>query len=238
MSTWKKIAAVTVTIGLLNGCAVIVQPEPPVTGEYGERDDYYIDSYISIPYEIRALIAASVDGYSTPPVDRYGPEIYPDNSIWNTENLPSYIRADFNGDGYSDYAYMFSNVSWSRGAWFLRTKLLVVVSTEYGYVLSSEYVLGTVTAADDIPVEEYWGIRLLRRGTHTVSVYKNGYYEKVSVELDCNGIYLGSIEPHERSVLYITNTELHEMMLDLGSIPKKRIISSEERANRIITLQK
>ena len=229
MGMWKNISATVAIMGILNGCAVLVGPEPDSRGKYVEVDDYYVDSYVYIPYEIRKLIADYTDGYSMPYVDRYGPEIYPEESPVNSYNLPSYIRADFNGDGYYDYAYMFSKLSWAETSWYNKSKLLVVASTHYGYELSSDYTLGTVTGYANIPVEEYWGIRLLRKGTHTVSIYNSGYIEETRVELDNDGIYLGSIEPEERSVFYVTGTKLNEFYLDMGAVAKKKILTAEER---------
>ena len=73
----------------------------------------------------------------------------------------------------------------------------MVVSTYHGFRLSTEYVLGTVKGSANTPVKEYWGIRLLERGTHVLRVSKSGRIEETRVELANDGIYLGSVEPEE-----------------------------------------
>lgn len=237
---WKNLIAAVAVLGIFNGCSVLFEPEPCSTViEYEEPDQYYVDAYVYIPYEVREIIAGCVDGYSMPEVDMYGPDIFPDAGRIYGDNLPSYVKADFNGDGYNDFAYMFSRLSWSNGTWFLKSKMMVVVSTSYGYTLSAEYVLGTVSGERDVPVEEYWGIRLLERGTHTVSVY-NDYEdeERISFYLENDGIYLGSLEPEERSVFYVNGTILHEFTMDLGAVAKRKVMSAEERANRVIIMKK
>ncbi len=237
MSMWKSIIAVSALLTVLNGCEVILDPCPYVEVEYEVEDTYHIDSYVYIPLEIQEIIAGYVVGFSMPEVDMYGPEIYPDIGPRDNENLPSYIEADFNGDGYTDYAYMFSRVSWSGRIWNLQTKLLVVTSNRRGYSLCAEYDLGTVSAEANVPIEEYWGIRLLRRGTHSITVYSShSSSEKVTFTLENDGIYLGSVDPEERTVLYVDKSTLHEFPLDMGAIAKRKVLSAEERANRILKL--
>lgn len=239
MSMWKIIIASSVILTVLNGCTVLFDPAPYSIWEYEEPDEYLIDSYVYIPLEVKEIIAGYVDGYSMPGIDMYGPEIYPDIGQRDYENLPSYIKADFNGDGYGDYAYMFTKVKWSGNSWFLKTKLLVVVSDHYGYSLCADYDLGTVSAEKSVPIEEYWGIRLLKRGTHSITVYNSTKsIEKVTFSLENDGIYLGSIAPEERTVLYVNGKSLHEFTLDMGAIAKKKVVSAEDRKNREIKLGK
>jgi hypothetical protein len=236
MSMWKNLIAVSALLIVLNGCAVIFDPVPYVEVEY-EMDVYRINSYVHIPAEVREIIAGYVVGYSMPEVDMYGPEIYPDVGPRDYKNLPSYIEADFNGDRYTDYAYMFSRVSWSGNNWYLKTKLLVVTSNWEGYSLCAEYDLGTVSGGSNVPIEEYWGIRLLRRGTHSITTHtSHGRTEKVTFTLENDGIYLGSIDPEERTVFYVDRNTLREFPLDMGAIAKKKVLSAEERADRIIKL--
>lgn len=214
-------------LSMMNGCMV--------TSVHDGYDEYYVDAYVSIPDEVRELIADHVDGYSMPPVQRYGYTIYPVDGN-DPYNLPSYVGSDFNGDGYYDYAYMFSSLSWEDDAWYLKTKMLVVVSTSYGYTLSSEIVLGTVSGYSDTPVEEYWGIRLLKRGTHTVSSYDNGIVREESIDLQNDGIYLASVDPDERSVFYAYGTDVHELVMDMGAIAKKSAKAADARANRFVKI--
>jgi hypothetical protein len=224
-----------ITLSLLNGCAFILEPQSDFEG-YVEADNYYVDTYVYIPYEIKVLIADCVYGYSMPPLSRYSTGIYPNYGSDDPYNLPSYVRGDFNGDGYYDYAYMFSRLRWSDGFWYLKTKLLIVTSEWDGYKLFAEFDLGTVSADRDTPVEEYWGIRLLRKGTHTVETCSKRTCEKTSISLSEDGIYLGSVDPQERSVFYIERSVLHEITLDLGAISKKKVSSMQERKDQVITL--
>lgn len=235
MSMWKSIIAASALLTVLNGCEVLFDPDPYIEVEY-EMDTYQIDSYVYIPSEVQEIIAGYVVGFSMPEVDMYGPEIYPDVGPRDYENLPSYIEADFNGDGYTDYAYMFSRVSWSGNTWYIKTKLLVVNSDWRGYSLCAEYDLGTVSGGANVPIEEYWGIRLLRRGTHSITIHSNSSSEKVTFTLENDGIYLGSIDPEERTVFYVDINTLREFALDMGAIAKKKALSAEERANRILKL--
>lgn len=238
MAMWKNIIAAMVVLLTMNSCSFLFEYEECDEVGYTEPD-YYVDAYVYIPYHVRELIAGCVDGYSMPEVNRYGQDIYPDAAIYDRYNLPSYISTDFNGDGVFDYAYMFSRVTWSNDSWFLKTKLLVVVSSEYGHVISSEYDLGSTSAHANVPVEEYWGIRLLRRGHHTIEILSNdGTVEKASFFLENDGLYLGSIEPEERTVFYVTGSVLREFYLDMGAVAKKKVITDSDRANRVLPFKK
>lgn len=236
MKSWRNTIVGIAALGLFTGCAII---EVPVPGDedvgYGEYDDYYVDAYVSIPVEVRELISSHVDGYSMPPVSRYGYMLYPEN-VNDPYNLPSYVSSDFNGDNIYDYAYMFSQLSWTDGDWYLKTKMLVVLSTSYGYTIGSEIVLGTVSGHNDTPVEEYWGIRLLPRGTHVVTTYENGYEREESIDLPNDAIYLASVDPDERSVFYAHGTDVHEIVMDMGAVAKKKAGSSDSRENRIVKI--
>jgi hypothetical protein len=227
------IVCITV-IGMLSGCTIIGVPDSEEV-EVGYDDDHYVDAYVSMPDEVEELIAGHVDGYSMPPVSRYGYALYPEDTH-DPYNLPSYVSSDFNGDGVYDYAYMFSSLSWDEGDWFLETKMLIVTSTSYGYELSSEIILGTVTGSSSMPVEEYWGIRLLESGTHSVITYDHGRAREESVELPYDGIYLASVDPDERSVFYVDGTEVYEIMMDMGAIAKKKAGISDARSQRVIKL--
>lgn len=238
MGIFKNLLTASALLVVLNGCAVLFDPEPYVLEECEEPDYYQIDSYVYVPLEVRELIAGYVDGYCMPEIEMYGPEIYPDEGDIDYENLPSYIKADFNGDGYADYAYMFSRISWSGDSWFLKTKMMVVVSDLNGYSLCADYNLGTVSFQRDVPVEEYWGIRLLKRGTHTITISDKSSSQKVSFFLENDGIYLGSIEQQERSVFYVEGKTLCEFALDMGAVAKRKVFSPEERQGRLILLKR
>ena len=235
MKTLQLILAGCTALGMITGCAVL---EVPVTGsgDTGHRFDYYdVDAYVAIPYEVRQLISDRVDGYSMPPVSRYGYEIYPID-IDDPCNMPSYVSADFNGDGIYDHAYMFSALSWEGADWYLDTKLLVVTSTYDGYVLSLDLDLGSVSGSSEIPVEEYWGIRLLEPGIHAVTSVHHGIATEERVELDNDGIYLASIDPEERSVLYADGNDVYEIVIDFGAVAKKKAGPPLSRKDRVVKL--
>ncbi|MFP4014708.1 MAG: hypothetical protein ACLFVQ_11525 [Chitinispirillaceae bacterium] len=236
MKTIRNLLAALVALLTATGCMIVEVPYED-GDEGGEYVEYcYVDAYVDIPYEVKVLICDAVNGYAMPPLGRYGSAIHPTGS-YEPYNLPSYVMGDFNGDGYSDYAYMFSKVTWAEGDWYLKTKMLIVVSTCYGYEVASEIVLGTVAGSCDRPVEEYWGIRLLRRGTHTVTTYQNGFEREETIELHDEGIYLASVDPYERSVFYVRGMETYEMRMDMGAIAKKRNGTIDERADRLIDLR-
>ena len=238
MRAIKLAGIITVVFFLMVGCeidfvssinafddetVIIDNPEP------------YVDAYVYIPEEVKELIADHVDGYSMPPVERYSYTLYPTDVITDHQNLPSYVKADFNGDGYCDYAYMFSKVNYRGGDWYLKTRMIIVTSTLYSYKVALDLDLGTITADQSTPIEEYWAIRLLQKGAHKVTFYKYGVEKETTVELSNDGIYLASIDPQERSVFYVNGTETHELALDLGAIAKKQV--SQQRADRIIKLK-
>lgn len=198
------------------------------------KQNYYVDSYVTIPDAVRSLIYESVNGYTMPPVSSYGTEIYPASAVYDASNLPSYVKADFNADGFYDYAYMFSKVSSSGGVWTLNTKLIMVVSTASSYEVALELKL--TTTADTKPTKEFWGIRLLKAGTHTVTT--NG--KTISVELANDALYLGSTEPGQRTIYYfkdVNDTTATEMLKDLGAIPKKKISPTTSTGMTIMAIK-
>ena len=227
----------SIVIGLLTGCTIVSVPSDEEYEVVDEYDECHIDSYLSIPHEVRDLICDYVQGYSTPPVNRYGYVLYPED-LRDPYNLPSYVSSDFNGDGYYDYAYMFSYISWEHGEWFLKTKMLIVTSTRHGYDLSLDLVLGTVSGPASLPVEEYWGIRLLESGTHTVETYIGDRIIEETVYLENDGIYLASLDPQERSVFYAEDNDVFEIAMDMGAVAKKKAGKNDSRSNRIIKLEK
>lgn len=235
MNTLKGILLGCSLLSVITGCTIVEVPYGEDVGSGHRHDDYYVNAYVTIPYEVRMLISDGVHGYGMPPVSRYGYEIYPID-IDDPFNLPSYVSSDFNGDGVYDYAYMFSVLSWEGGDWYLDTKMIVVTSTWDGYELSLDLDLGTVTGSAEIPVEEYWGIRLLESGIHSVTEFYPDAVVEETVDLVYDGIYLASIDPDERSVFYAEGTDVHEIMIDFGAVAKKKAGSKEARGDRIIKL--
>jgi hypothetical protein len=236
MRAIKLVSLIIMVSFLMIGCVMPFEPIYSDDEEVVIEDSSpYVDAYVNIPEEVKDLIAYHVDGYSMPPVARYGYTLYPTDVITDLQNLPSYVEADFNGDGFSDYAYMFSKVYYNGGDWYLKTKMLIIVSTSYSYEISTELDLGTITDDQSAPIEEYWAIRLLLKGTHKVTTYKNGTEKEITVELSNDGIYLASLDPQERSVFYVDGTKTQELTLDLGSIEKKPV--SQSRSERVISLK-
>jgi len=228
---------------IMSGCAVYEMPSSPHDHGGGTTVVIYdrpsIDAYVYIPDAVAEIIADRVQGWEMPSSYRYGSELT--NYGWTRDswNMPCYVKADFNGDGQSDYAYMFSAKEYEYDDWYLTTKLLIVVSDGWGgYELSLELILGTVSAPIGTPVEEYWAIGLLPAGTHTIgTVYNNVTVEK-SVTLEDDGIYLTSLDPQERSVFYVDGDQTYEMAWDMGTLAKRKAAQDTERANRVIPLKK
>lgn len=232
------LAGLIAATALMTGCDLEFTTGIDINDDITVVDNHepYVDAYVYIPSEVKELIAGLVDGYSMPPVDRYGYTLYPTDVIRDNNNLPSFVAADFNGDGYCDYAYMFSRISFDNYGWIMNTRMIVVTSTYNGYEVSKNLDLGNVTAPNSTPVEEYWAIRLLKRGTHNITVSSYGVEKETTVELLNDGLYLASIDPAERSVFYADKSELHEIVLDLGAIAKKA--AKSDRATRTIKLSK
>ena len=237
MNTLKGILIAAPLLSVMTGCTIMEVPYGGGNDTGYQYDDYAVDAYVDIPFEVRRLIRDHVDGYGMPPVSRYGLEIYPVD-MGDPYNMPSYVSSDFNGDGVYDYAYMFSALSWDGADWYLDTKMIVVTSTYDGYDLSLDLDLGTVTGPAEIPVDEYWGIRLLEWGTHSVTeFYRDGAVEQ-SVMLENDGIYLASIDPDERSVFYAKGNDMYEITIDFGAVAKKMADTSGARGDRVVTLTK
>ncbi len=217
------------------GCTVYEVPTS--TTVIIEERRPYVNSHVYIPDHIAAIIEDRVAGYRMPPVSRYGKVLYP-STYRDSYNLPCYIKSDFNGDGIEDYAFMFSRESWTCCDWSLTTRMLIVASNySGGYRLALDLILGTVTAPSSTPMEEYWGIRLLRRGTHTIGTYRNGVLIEEKVVLPNDGIYLASLDPAERSVFTLAGTSVSEMVFDMGSIAKRQEgVDTTSRASRVIRL--
>ena len=152
-----------------------------------EVSDAYVDTYLSLPYQVLDLIAPAADGYFSPSLSRYSDYLYPSGLPYNAYDLPCYVRSDFNGDGYDDFAFLFSSESWSNGTWYLTTKLIVVLSTGDGYEIGADEILGTVYADAQVPVEENWSIFLVSAGSHTFVTEKNGVTVTKTISLDHDG---------------------------------------------------
>ena len=199
-------------------------------GIYDPHSDYdpdpvnnstYVNTYVSIPYSVRELIAPYVCGYFSPRTQRYGEYLYPSNTPYDPYDLPCYVRADFNGDGFYDYAFLFSAEDWDYDFWYLTTRLLVVLSTPYGYEISCDLDLGTVYAETYVPVEEYWSICYLPPGYHTLVTYINGVEITETVYLPDDAFFLASLDPDDESIFFAIEDAVYEIEWEEEKLEKR-----------------
>jgi hypothetical protein len=226
------------------GCAVWVQ-DPIGYEEHDSGGDQavvtpYVNTYLTLPESILSLIAPSVEGYFSPQTSRYGDYLYPEGTAYDPSDLPCHVRADFNGDGFDDFAMLFSAQEWEGCSWFLTTKLLVALSTPAGFELTTDLVLGTVTDKASTPIEEYWSINWVSAGKHSVSYMKNGVQITESIVLDYDGFFLASIDPQEEALFYADGTTMYETNILNGGLAKKSALAKTHQAGekRIIQYKK
>lgn len=122
---------------MIMGCGITIVGTDD-TNRSGEGTYAYVNTYLSLPGEVLDLIAPSVEGYFSPALSRYSDYLYPSDAAYDPNDLPCYVCADFNGDGYDDFAFLFSSEEWSDSRWYLTTKLVVVVSTQNGYEIGAD----------------------------------------------------------------------------------------------------
>src|SRR5659263_457915 len=201
-------------------------------------DQPYINTYLTLPPEVEDLIAPTVEGYFSPKLSRYCDYLYPTDISYNSNDLPCYVKSDFNGDGYPDYAFLFSNQEWENGDWFLTTKMVVVLSTYDGWTIGADMALGTVTGDGSVPIEEYWSIFLVPRGSHTYTTYANGVKVTKTITLNKDAFYLASLDPAEEAIFYADGWDIFEMSTD-GTMAKKAALSKKaDTTKRIIPFNK
>lgn len=197
------------------------------------NNSVYVNTYVSIPYTIRELIAPYVQGYFSPRTHRYCDYLYPSNYPYDPFDLPCYVRADFNGDGLYDYAFLFSMEEWDYHFWYLTTRLLVVLSTPYGYVISCDLNLGTVYAEKYVPIEEYWSICYLPPGYHTLVTWINGVEFIETVYLPDEAFFLASLDPDDESIFYAINDAVYEIEWEEERLEKRNTDTIESaRGNK------
>ncbi len=204
---------------------VIIIDDDPV-------DETYVNTYVSMPYAIRILIAPYASNYFSPRPYRYCDYLYPSNSVYDPYDLPCYVRADFNGDGFYDYAFLFSMEEWGYGNWYLTTKLLVVLSTPYGHVLTCDLDLGTVYAEAAVPIEEFWSISYMPAGDYSVITYVNGVEIEETIGLPNDGFYLASLDADEESMFYAIDDDLYEITWEEEKLTKRSAVSIERKHSR------
>lgn len=192
------------------GCVVFVGPEETVETIDITEEVLYVDSYLSIPSSVLTVIAPYVQDYFSPELSRYCNYLYPKNTPYDPYNLPCYVVADYNGDGYDDYAFLFSMEEWDTDNWYVTTKLIVVLSCFNGYELICDLELGTAYADVCEAVEEFWSICYLPAGYHTVTITTNKVQISETYYLENDGFFLASLDPDEESYFYVENDELYE----------------------------
>ena len=211
---------ISIVLFMSIGCIGIYEV-PPDPDPDPVNNDVYVNTYVSMPYTIREIIAPYVRGYFSPRLHRYCEYLYPSNTPYDPYDLPCYVRADFNGDGFYDYAFLFSMEEWDCCYWYLTTKLLVVLSTPYGYELSCDLILGTVYAENDIPIEEYWSICYLPPGYHTLVTWINGVEIIETVYLPNDAFFLASLDPNDESIFFAEGNAVYEIEWEEERLSKR-----------------
>ncbi|MBN2037400.1 MAG: hypothetical protein JW768_11705 [Chitinispirillaceae bacterium] len=231
--------AVITAAALLMGCGVQINSTGPCDDDCGGtiHPSAYVDTWLSIPYEVRKVLSPHARGYYSPRLSRYDEYLYPRDLPYDPYDLPCYVRSDFNGDGYDDFAFLFSCDEWEHGCWFLTTKMIVVLSTWDGYTIGADIILGTVTADASVPLEEYWGIFLIPAGTHTFITYRNNIKIIKTITLYDDGFYLASLDPDEEAIFYADGYDVFEMSVD-GLAKKQALAKSAGTDERIIPFNK
>lgn len=219
------------------GCGItIIETD----GRYqdGGYSQAYVDTYLPLPGEVKDLIAPAADGYFSPSLSRYSDYLYPRNLTYNPNDLPCYVRADFNDDGCYDYAFLFSAEEWADASWYLTTKLIVVLSTADGYELAADEILGTVYADESVPLEEYWSIFMVPAGSHTFITERNGLTITKTITLDWDGFYLASLDPDEEALFYTDGGYVYEVSPDAPLAKKQALDKSAGDTKRMIPFNK
>jgi hypothetical protein len=220
-----KTIAVLLASLMFAGCGVSVYAPDCQTPEAGPQPTVaYVNTWLNPPDEVLNLIAPSAAGYFSPALSRYDDYLYPRDLGYDPHDLPCYVQADFNGDGWDDYAFLFSSEEWSRGDWYVTTKLVVVLSTHDGYELAADEILGTITGDASMPVEEYWSIYLVTAGSHSVTYVQNGTAVTKTITLDNDAFYLASQDPKEEAIFYASGHSVYETSFLNNALAKKAAI--------------
>jgi hypothetical protein len=215
------------------GCGVSVYEPDYHTSEAGpEPTVAYVNTWLNPPDAVLNLIAPSVAGYFSPSTSRYDDYLYPRDLGFDPYDLPCYVQTDFNGDGYDDYAFLFSSEAWNHGSWYLTTKLVVVLSTYDGYELAADEILGTVTGDASMPVEEYWSIYLVTSGSHSVTYVRYGTEVTKTITLNNDAFYLASQDPQEEAIFYASGNSVYETSFMNDALGKKLAASKDSLSEK------
>jgi hypothetical protein len=217
----------TAMVMMLAGCSgyYIYTPDQPtgtVTTTTTIETIPYVDTYLPLPDAVLELIAPSVAGYFSPAESRYSDFLYNQDFSRTYYNRPCFVQADFNGDGTYDYALLFSVEDLYTNSWELTTKLLVVLSTPTGYELSTDMILGTVSADNYYPIEEYWSLCKVPAGTHSYTTYANGIAVTKTTTLEDDGFILAYLDSGEEDLFYTSAGDVYYMPWTTDGLAKKR----------------
>jgi hypothetical protein len=219
------------------GCGITIVGTDD-TNRNNEVTHAYVNTYLSLPGKVLDLIAPAVEGYFSPALSRYADYLYPQDAAYDPNDLPCYVRADFNGDGYDDFAFLFSSEEWTDSRWYLTTKLVVVVSTQNGYEIGADEILGTVYDDASVPVEEYWSIFMVSAGSHSIVTVKNGVTITKTITLANDGFYLASLDPNEEALFYADYDAVYEMSPDAPLAKKQALTKTASDHKRNIPFNK
>jgi hypothetical protein len=204
-------------------------------GVYGSSNDGeenahtpYVNTYISLPYEIKALIEDRVSGFFSPSSSRYCSYLYDQETARSSNNLPCFVKTDLNGDWVDDYVFLFTDEDLYSYSWEITTKLLVVLSTSYGYEVATDVVLGTISADNDVPIEEYWSICRIPAGSYTTTTESNGILTETTTYLDEDAFVLSYLDDNERDLFYVSDNEVFYMPWGSAGFAKKRTMAPQD----------
>lgn len=219
------------------GCYTIVEPVP-YDDEHVEEviiiedDPVIVNTWLSLPYSVKAIIEPYVDGYFSPGLNRYDEYLYPSGTPYDSYDLPCYVQDDFNGDGYDDYALIFSQDIWDGYNWEMNSELLVVLSSPYGLELTCIIDLGTVIFDYGMTTEEYWAINWIPAGAHTLVTWINGIEITETIYLDNSGFFLASHDPDEESIFYAEGDTVYEVDWSDRSLNKRAVPTKQQRSKK------
>jgi hypothetical protein len=232
-----KIRTLAILLGALMfmGCGVhIYDPGYSTSESEFETPVAFVDTWLNPPDAVLDLIAPSVAGYFSPAISRYDDYLYPRDLGYDPDDLPCYVRTDFNGDGYDDFAFLFSSEELNYGSWYLTTKLVVVLSTNDGYEIAADEILGTVTGDRSVPIEEYWSIYMVTAGSHSVTYVSNGTEVRKTIIMENDAFYLASQDPDEEAIFYASGHSIYETSFLSGYMGKQIVAKAASLSKKAV----
>ncbi|MBD3422544.1 MAG: hypothetical protein GF398_20705 [Chitinivibrionales bacterium] len=215
----KRIFTALLASIVVTGCYYYEAPTTVVT----VTKESTVDTYVRAPYDVLDLIEPYVRGYFSPSISRYSEYLYPSATPHDPYDLPCYVKADFNGDYISDYAFLFTSETQYYYEWEINTRLIVVLSSSFGMEIAADIELGTVTASYDFPIEEYWAIGYVPAGVHEVATYYNGLETIETTILENDAFFLAELEAVDQSLFFADGGAVYEMEWEDGVLAKKML---------------